>query len=670
MIKIKRNNLVNGRRVNPYTGQPVATGAINNIYPEALLIPNPSSYGKVATGLGISAGKKIAVKTASLADKANSTIDKVNNTIENTAKHIVKTGTKKLVDKLPKEAQAPTKKVIKTVVNAATTDEARKMYPGIVANRKRLACGGKRPKAFIGAIIGAVGSIASGVIGGIAKRKQAKAEARRLQEEKDIKQGQAMTQAYSTADELQNEYENKYKVEYKNGGKDKVDPVITEGGKAIPIDKDKFILRGRSHKNGGIVIGKGKNVIEAENNEVIQKTGKDLKIFSAEPLDDSKSPAEKVLTNPNKANEIFKKQEDFKNEVGLNDDGTMKRNSLINKKSTVTSKKSLRNARRLAEKAANGYSDTTNTINQPNNKKAMAGSKMDNQKDLSSLIIPKISDLDNNDKRQTPVEVRKRKAAAGMKLTAGDAIGGGIGALGSIIGGVSSMIGLNKIKAPSAPILANPAKLKTTYNVNPQISEIERSRQRMLEDTGRNTASSVANLARRTKINVDSVDAQNQIYGQKENIETELINQDKLNTQQVRAKNADSLNEYNSKVNQFNNEKQIAKTNAINSMVSGVFNSASDMITQGQQRYEDEQNTAAFIASHEKSTPAMLHQAGYNFSKSQLNSLYKNAGNKDLRDYWKRALNKNGNEIGYRKQGKLNAPIKPKFSLADLPNKI
>lgn len=101
------------------------------------------------------------------------------------------------------------------------------------------------------------------------------------------------------------------------------------------------------------------------------------------------------------------------------------------------------------------------------------------------------------------------------------------------------------LKDIPAPILMAAAKLKTRYNANPQLSKIEDDARRIMGEIGRNTSNSRVALARKQRAALQGQQAKNEVYGRKENIETELINKDKLNQQEVTARNLARYDQYN-----------------------------------------------------------------------------------------------------------------------------
>lgn len=104
-----------------------------------------------------------------------------------------------------------------------------------------------------------------------------------------------------------------------------IKPNVVSGGVAIPLGENMYLMRGRKHKNGGIDIGNDpKTGIEVEDGEVMQMTNKGAKIFSAMPLLRGSSPANEVLSGAN-PNDVFRRQEAYKDRNGINDDGSKKK---------------------------------------------------------------------------------------------------------------------------------------------------------------------------------------------------------------------------------------------------------------------------------------------------------------------------------------------------------
>lgn len=105
-------------------------------------------------------------------------------------------------------------------------------------------------------------------------------------------------------------------------------------------------------------------------------------------------------------------------------------------------------------------------------------------------------------------------------------------------------ITVEELKELEKPAIVTAAKLKTRYNINPQLAEIEDNFRRNINEIDRNTADSRVALARKQRASISSQQAKNQLEGQKENIETELINRDRLNQQQVALQNVNAYNQW------------------------------------------------------------------------------------------------------------------------------
>lgn len=187
----------------------------------------------------------------------------------------------------------------------------------------------QRPKAFIGAAI----SVGTQLIGGILnsqKQKRQEEEQRRLVKKQEYQQRAAyMTQQTAIDNDTYADIRNQLMRVGGDTPRKGVTPIVSRGGTAVPIKKNTFLLKGRKHDTGGIVIGKGKNSIEAEGDEVVQITPKQLKVFSAQPILNGNSPAELVQKGA-EPSKVFNAQEEFKDKNNLNDDGTKNNSKMKN----------------------------------------------------------------------------------------------------------------------------------------------------------------------------------------------------------------------------------------------------------------------------------------------------------------------------------------------------
>ena len=157
--------------------------------------------------------------------------------------------------------------------------------------------------------------------------------------------------------------------------------------------------------------------------------------------------------------------------------------------------------------------------------------------------------------------------------TNSDLIGAGINLIGNLGSFLINNVALNRMKYYNMlPLRAN--KLKTNFNINPQLDNIRENVADFEEDTRNNTASSKVALSRRQRMRARGAQAINQLYGQKENIETQLINRDRFNQQQVANQNISMRNQWRAGLSEFRNKKLEAKAeNAV-----AAINNAADAI--------------------------------------------------------------------------------------------
>lgn len=547
----------------------------------------------------------------------------------------------------------------------------------------------RRPKAFIGAAISVGTQLIGGIIGGAKKRKAEKAA--QLEQERQARLQAAQQQAAYMTENAENDanvYKDIRNQLMKNGGnipRKGFVPLVAEGGTAIPIKKDSFLLKGRKHNNGGIVIGKGKNSIEAEGDEVVQITPKQLKVFSAQPILNGNSPAELVQKGA-EPSKVFNAQESFKDRNGLNDDGTKKKRNMR----TITGKKKLgglsrkkdygsdkkpypsvksndfagggrsypiptkadaRDALRLA--GLHGRSDVKAKVYKKypelKNKKAVLGTLGSltganrrllalNQNVPSAGITAGANITNPSASSIKPINSGSKGFNLFKGIDKGEAISSGIGAVGTLISGLLNKGSIDKTSAPQVPTpqLIAPAKLKTSVNINPQLSDVresELSQNRLVEG---NTASSVTSVARQQRVSNNALSQRSRLRGEKENLETQLQNQDAMNRQQVASANAQQVNE----ANRFNsisstqtaNDKIQAKANNRTNIIEGLTSGVRDYQLGMDKRRSEENATAAMMSANPEQMELFLKLMNKN--KSRLgrvrNTLFRCGGKKKI----------------------------------------
>lgn len=200
-------------------------------------------------------------------------------------------------------------------------------------------------------------------------------------------------------------------------------------------------------------------------------------------------------------------------------------------------------------------------------------------------------------------------------ITAADWIGLGSNMAGSLASYFASRRAINKMRGPSQPTLISASKLKTKYNINPQLDRIREDKFEAYRDIDSNTASSRVSLARKQRVRNAAGQAANELYGNKENIETNLINQDRRNQQNVRQFNAQQYNQYIDRKAAFDNGIREAKVTNINNLFSGINAGIQDMISRYENRKALNNTIGAMRASAPNVDDRIMRDAGVDYDE-------------------------------------------------------
>lgn len=200
-------------------------------------------------------------------------------------------------------------------------------------------------------------------------------------------------------------------------------------------------------------------------------------------------------------------------------------------------------------------------------------------------------------------------------LTTADWIGLGSNVAGSLASYFASKRAINKMRGPGQPTLISANKLKTKYNINPQLDRIREDKFEAYRDIDSNTASSRASLARKQRVRNAAGQAANELYGNKENIETNLINQDRRNQQSVRQFNAQQYNQYIDRKAAFDNGIREAKVTNINNLFSGINAGIQDMISRYENRKALNNTIDAMRASAPNVDDRIMRDAGVDYDE-------------------------------------------------------
>lgn len=235
----------------------------------------------------------------------------------------------------------------------------------------------------------------------------------------------------------------------------------------------------------------------------------------------------------------------------------------------------------------------------------------------------------------TPAQGTKYSDGKGQgrfkNLTTADWIGLGSNVAGSLASYFASKRAINKMRGPGQPTLISANKLKTKYNINPQLDRIREDKFEAYRDIDSNTASSRVSLARKQQVRNAAGQAVNELYGNKENIETNLINQDRRNQQSVRQFNAQQYNQYIDRKTAFDNGIREAKVTNINNLFSGINAGIQDMISRYENRKALNNTIGAMRASAPNVDDRIMKDAGVDYDEFIIRKRRKLGGKQSCR---------------------------------------
>lgn len=235
----------------------------------------------------------------------------------------------------------------------------------------------------------------------------------------------------------------------------------------------------------------------------------------------------------------------------------------------------------------------------------------------------------------TPAQGTKYSDGKGQgrfkNLTTADWIGLGSNVAGSLASYFASKRAINKMRGPGQPTLISANKLKTKYNINPQLDRIREDKFEAYRDIDSNTASSRVSLARKQRVRNAAGQAANELYGNKENIETNLINQDRRNQQSVRQFNAQQYNQYIDRKAAFDNGIREAKVTNINNLFNGINAGIQDMISRYENRKALNNTIGAMRASAPNVDDRIMRDAGVDYDEFIIRKRRKLGGKQSCR---------------------------------------
>lgn len=228
----------------------------------------------------------------------------------------------------------------------------------------------------------------------------------------------------------------------------------------------------------------------------------------------------------------------------------------------------------------------------------------------------------NHPANETPY-IPQRHNRSRTIFSGGDYLGLGIDTLAALSTGLVNYNTAGKYTLPDRAPIIQASKLPTTYNVNPEIEEVKRYRDRLTEQTFNNTSSSVAALNRSGAINLDALSNLSKLWATKENEENKMLTEDAKNQQTVAAQNVQNELARQSEIARIKNEATQAKGDALNVGLSGLSQAWTNFWTAGRTAYEDDQARRAMIASSKDATPTRLMEMDFDLSPDVIAALYR-----------------------------------------------
>lgn len=226
-----------------------------------------------------------------------------------------------------------------------------------------------------------------------------------------------------------------------------------------------------------------------------------------------------------------------------------------------------------------------------------------------ALKIKKLNNIPNNINN-------KFSPAAGHfnEITLGDIIGGVTNTIGSITNYNSNRRTLNNMKYSSAPLPIQAKKLKTRFNINPQLDKIREYLKATNRDIDANTASSRVALARKGIARTNALLQTNNLYATKENAETQLLNQDNMNQQNVAARNVEMYNRWREGKSNFDNMLLEKRAENTSDLIRGLTTTVQDIIGGVEQRRNINNTLSTIAAANPNVTAEILKDLGVDFS--------------------------------------------------------
>lgn len=208
------------------------------------------------------------------------------------------------------------------------------------------------------------------------------------------------------------------------------------------------------------------------------------------------------------------------------------------------------------------------------------------------------------------IESPRKRLALFDKLDTNDIIGlaGNIG--GSVASAITTRKALNDMETLPVPTGIVSARMRTAYNVNDQISDINEEAARMMNDINANTSSGRTRLQRLQRVRNQAMRGRKNLVNTKENIEIQLQNEDARNRQSVQAVNVNMMNDWRNRSAQFRNTIREQKASSLNNMFSGINAGLQDMLSRIENRRNYNNTLSIYDATHPNTDKRLFRDKG------------------------------------------------------------
>ena len=209
----------------------------------------------------------------------------------------------------------------------------------------------------------------------------------------------------------------------------------------------------------------------------------------------------------------------------------------------------------------------------------------------------------------TPEPGRFSRFLGNFGLNTSDLAATGVQILGNIGSSLINNAAINRLRFTpihTQTVAEAPVKFNTTYNINPQLDNLRESIGSVEREATNNSASSRTAYGRIANTRFRGIGAYNELYGQKLNQETAMLNADAQNRQGARTRNANRLQQNIARDTIYNAQGQDSRDNAHSMYMGQNWSNFSqeftrgiiDAYNRGQHRLSDANSLAYLFASN------------------------------------------------------------------------